>query len=123
MDDESEFFTLGGSLLASGTGEVGFVTAQAARKDRKRRRSEAAATDAPTAVQPAPTVQQTAARPTSHAATHASVPALTSKAGKSQGVPPCCFLTSERCSHKLLEDKMLCLGHCQNALLLLQLVC
>lgn len=89
MDDESEFFTLGGSLLASGTGEVGFVTAQAAKKDRKRRRSEAAATDAPTAVQPAPTVQQTAAGPTSHAATQASVPASTSKNGKSQGVPPC----------------------------------
>lgn len=97
MDDESEFFTLGGSLLASGTGEVGFVTAQANKKAKKRRRSEAVTTDAPVARQPASDSQQSseqhAARTNSNAATnaHANVgsavggPAHTDKPGNSQG--------------------------------------
>lgn len=71
VDDESEFFTLGGSLLASGTGEVGFVTAQANKKAKKRRRSEAVATDAPVERQHAQALQQsrdqTASRPKSNA--------------------------------------------------------
>lgn len=111
VDDESEFFTLGGSLLASGTGEVGFVTAQANKKAKKRRRSEAVTTDAPVAKQPAPDAQpsseQRAARPTSKAATcaHANAgsavggPAHTSKPGNSQG--QCYLFAVVMCSHAL----------------------
>lgn len=47
IDDESEFFTLAGSLLAAGTGSITFLSQQSKKKkSKKRRRSEAVATDA-----------------------------------------------------------------------------
>ena len=86
MDDESEFFTLGGSLLASGTGEVGFVTAQAnkkGKKEKKRRHSEAAATDAAVPARPAPD-PQSAAQQSAAAATSVPLPSA-NKATNAQG--------------------------------------
>ncbi|KAL0053672.1 hypothetical protein WJX82_009167 [Trebouxia sp. C0006] len=49
VDDESEFFTLAGSLLVPGTGDVAYLSQQAKMTNKKRRHSEAAATDAPAA--------------------------------------------------------------------------
>ncbi|KAL3137611.1 hypothetical protein ABBQ38_004888 [Trebouxia sp. C0009 RCD-2024] len=46
IDDESEFFTLAGSLLAAGTGNITFLTQQSNKKRKKRRHSEAVGTDA-----------------------------------------------------------------------------
>ncbi|DBA91577.1 TPA: hypothetical protein ACH3X1_003191 [Trebouxia sp. C0004] len=62
VDDESEFFTLAGSLLVPGTGDVIYLSQQAKNKNKKRRHSDAAATDAPAAAAAAaPPVTATAA--------------------------------------------------------------
>ena len=57
IDDESEFFTMAGSLLAAGTGSIAFIGQQARAKSKKRRRSEAAATDASPSQAPAAIAQ------------------------------------------------------------------
>lgn len=60
IDDESEFFTLAGSLLATGTGSIAFISQQAKAKSKKRRRSEAAATDATPSESPAAAIPTSA---------------------------------------------------------------
>lgn len=84
VDDESEFFTLAGSLLAPGTGDVVYVSQQAKKKDKKRRHSEAAATDAPTAGAAAASA---AVRRPSVAVTKALPPHAAVKASSSKSHP------------------------------------
>lgn len=86
MDDESEFFTLAGSLLAAGTGSVAYLTQQSKKKSKKRRRSEAADTDAaPNNAAGASVMEAAAEAAVTSARANAvpdGLPAKTKKAGK-----------------------------------------
>ncbi|DBA93357.1 TPA: hypothetical protein ACH3X2_003634 [Trebouxia sp. C0005] len=82
VDDESEFFTLAGSLLAPGTGDVTYLSQQAKKTNKKRRHSEAAATDAPATAAAAPTGTATAAAAAKTPVAAASIPPVSAQAAK-----------------------------------------
>ncbi|DBB12505.1 TPA: hypothetical protein ACH3X3_005304 [Trebouxia sp. C0006] len=83
VDDESEFFTLAGSLLVPGTGDVAYLSQQAKMTNKKRRHSEAAATDAPAAAAAAaPAGAATAAAAAKTPAAAVRTPSASAQAAK-----------------------------------------